>query len=513
MESTGKVNKKIVKKPMKTPCKSESEIIEDPVVTEMNETKFEVDMNDFEPKSEDFIVENDIKNEMKDEEEKTDESVPVEFKIEMESFEHTLKNGRTYKIDLTSEEVYSISLREHIHHGEIYMIHNKKNRKIYIGQARCFASKDNKRWGTFGRWKSHLNETFNATKDHCKKLNNAIRKYKPESFEVFMLVRVPMEDIDEMEIYLIDYFDSMGSDGYNMRTGGKKGKDSDETRICKSESKQIRPRNFAFVPEPILGGTEVNYETPEMIAKINKKIYRMERDRIQNDLIFPIVENKKILGYRVEGLIYKGSAILPRDFLGCTNRWNLDQALRFIEQIEYYDQFDYNIRNPHTIDINARGKNQSNGYYLPQYLHTTSEKGQMIGFRINGFPDKSYKSGKVEVIFTDKTKTMNQNYENAIDYLERLKNGTVQHKKRLDKVKPTHNGQRLPSYVSPIYEGKKESGKICGFFINRYPKADGTRIHKNFHQSSYGSLDNAFSEIIQEIERLNQEKADALAKK
>jgi hypothetical protein len=506
MESIGKVNKKIVKKPMKTPCKSKSENVENPVIVDTE--KIEV-----EPNSEDIDVEDEIEKEMEDNEEKTDESVPVEFKIEMESFEHTLKNGRTYKIDLTSEQAYSISLREHIHHGEIYLIHNKKNRKIYIGQAQCFASKDNKRWGTFGRWKSHLNETFNATKDHCKKLNNAIRKYKPESFEVFMLVRVPMEDIDEMEIYLIDYFDSMGSYGYNMRTGGKKGKDSDETRICKSESKQIRPRNFSFVPEPILGGTEVNYETPEMIAKINKKIYRIERDRIQNDLIFPIVENKKILGYRVEGLIYKGSVVLPRDFIGCTNRWNLDQALRFIEQIEYYDQFDFKIKNPHTIDLNYRHKNQSDGYYLPEYLQIHTSPYGVSGFKINGFPSSDYKSGKITKTFVDKDKTKNQNYEDAIDYLEGLKNGTIQHKKRLDMEKPSYNGIMLPDYLSPIYAGKKEGGKIRGFTINRFPKADGTRVGKNFVGSKYESLDKAFEEALKEINCLHKEKKDSLAKK
>lgn len=498
MESIGKVNKKIVNKPMKTSCKSESEIIENPVIVDTEKI-------DVEPTSKDIDEE--------DDEEKTDESVPVEFKIEMESFEHTLKNGRTYKIDLTSEEDYSISLRKHIHHGEIYLIYNKKNRKIYIGQARCFASKDNKRWGTFGRWKSHLNETFNATKDHCKKLNNAIRKYKPESFEVFMLVRVPMEDIDEMEIYLIDYFDSMGSDGYNMRTGGKKGKDSDETRICKSESKQIHPRNFAFIPEPILGGTEVHHETPEMIAKINKKIYRMERDRIQNDLIFPIVENKKILGYRVEGLIYKGSAVLPRDFVGCTNRWNLDQALRFIEQIEYYDQFDYKITNPHKIDINARGKNQSNGYYLPNYLQIWIQGNKMVGFKINGFPHSEYKSGKITMYFADENKKMNENYHDAINYLEGLKSGTIQHKKRLDMKKPTYKGQTLPSYVSPIYASTKSEGTIVGFYINRFPKADGSRCNKSFVKNETFSLDNTFEAVMQEIERLNKEKKDALAKK
>lgn len=486
MESMNQM-KKISKKPMKTSRIPESVSIESPV----------------ENKETEEILNSEI----------TNKSVLNEFKIEMEPFEYTLDDGKTYKISLTSEKDYSISLQEHIHHGEVYLIHNKKNRKIYIGQARCYTSRENKKWGTFGRWRSHLNETFNATKDHCKKLNNAIRKYKPESFEVFMLARVPMQNIDEMEIYLIDYFNSMSSRGYNMRTGGKKGKDSDETRICKSESKQIHPRNIAFVPQPIEEDTQFVIETPLMISKINKKIYRMEKERIQNDFIFPIVENKKILGYRVEGLTYQGNIVQSRDFVGCTNRWNLDQAFCFIEQIKYYDENKIKLKNPHTIDLNYRHKNRSDKYYLPEYLQLHESPYGISGFKINGFPSSDYKNGKVTKTFVDKHKTKDENYEDAIDYLEGLKNGTIQHKKILDNVKLNYNGYKLPNYVSPIYIGKKEENKIRGFKINRFPKTDGTRVCLSFSISTHGSLDNAFQEVMEEIKRLHQEKADALSKK
>lgn len=452
-----------------------------------------------------------IKTEVESTIESKEEPIVNLYKIEFEPFEHTLDTLHTYCIQLTSEKDYTISIRDHIHHGEVYLVHNKVNNKIYIGQAQCYSGRDNHTWGTFGRWKSHLNETFNATKDHCKKLNNAIRKYKPESFEVFMLVRLPMSDIDEMEVFLIDYFDSMGSNGYNMRTGGKKGKDSDETRICKSESKQIRPRDFAFIPIPIEEETPIVRETPKMIEKINKKIYRMEKDRIQNDLIFPIVENKKILGYRVEGLTHQERPVQHREFVGCRNRWNLNQAKRFIKQIQYYNEKKIKIDNPHLIDIN-RDKAQSGEYYLPEYIQIYTSPYGVSGFKINGFRHPDYKHGKITVTFVDKTKSKDDNYQNAIAYLEGLKNGTIQHEKKISMEKETYKGNVLPSYVSPIYEGKKESGKMCGFCINRFPKSDGSRFRKNFHQSSYGSLDKAFEEVMKEIERLNKEKAEELSK-
>ena len=59
--------------------------------------------------------------------------------------------------------------------GNIYLIKNKVNNKCYVGQARCYLSGNKSKWGTNGRWKSHLREAFGNSKDHCTFLNNALR--------------------------------------------------------------------------------------------------------------------------------------------------------------------------------------------------------------------------------------------------------------------------------------------------------------------------------------------------
>ena len=69
------------------------------------------------------------------------------------------------------------NLEEDLNNGQIYLIRNKINNKCYVGQATCFTGTNNNRWGTTGRWKSHLREAIKSNQDHCILLNNAIRKY------------------------------------------------------------------------------------------------------------------------------------------------------------------------------------------------------------------------------------------------------------------------------------------------------------------------------------------------
>ena len=76
--------------------------------------------------------------------------------------------------------------------GEIYLIRNKENEKCYIGQAmKMVGVVKPQKWGAQGRWKSHLREAKNTIekgqKDHCTILNQAIRKYGEDAFDVITL--------------------------------------------------------------------------------------------------------------------------------------------------------------------------------------------------------------------------------------------------------------------------------------------------------------------------------------
>lgn len=89
--------------------------------------------------------------------------------------------------------------------GHIYKITNKVNGKIYIGQtARDIEV----------RFAEHIN-----TEDDYP-LHRAIKKYGWQNFVCEEIESVPLEKLDEREIYWIEFYHS-NSSGYNATIGGK----------------------------------------------------------------------------------------------------------------------------------------------------------------------------------------------------------------------------------------------------------------------------------------------------
>jgi hypothetical protein len=60
-------------------------------------------------------------------------------------------------------------------------------------------------------------------------------------------------------------------------------------------------------------------------------------------------------------------------------------------------------------------------YYLPMYVNKYTKKGEFIGFVINGYPFSKFVSFKYKKEFADTSLSMEQNYNNCIKYLEKLK--------------------------------------------------------------------------------------------
>lgn len=93
--------------------------------------------------------------------------------------------------------------------GYIYVIKNRCNNKVYIGQTRTSIEQ---------RWKEHLRDS-----KRCKyTLYNAMRKYGIENFYIEQLDVCDVDILDEMEISYIKKFKSTDDRyGYNISTGGK----------------------------------------------------------------------------------------------------------------------------------------------------------------------------------------------------------------------------------------------------------------------------------------------------
>ncbi len=96
--------------------------------------------------------------------------------------------------------------------GVIYFIVNKFNGKKYVGQT----------VNPKKRWKEHRNKHDDTP------IDNDISKYGYANFEFIVIEKdIPIESLDEREIYWIKYFDSF-KNGYNCTIGGHvlKGQDN-----------------------------------------------------------------------------------------------------------------------------------------------------------------------------------------------------------------------------------------------------------------------------------------------
>jgi group I intron endonuclease len=95
-------------------------------------------------------------------------------------------------------------------HSGIYLIKNKINGKVYVGQTINISK----------RWKSHLfPSTFEKNKK--KPLYEAFEKYGIENFEFSVLEYCNKEFLNDREIYWIAEKKSLSPNGYNIQNGGQ----------------------------------------------------------------------------------------------------------------------------------------------------------------------------------------------------------------------------------------------------------------------------------------------------
>lgn len=91
----------------------------------------------------------------------------------------------------------------------IYMIRNKNNNKVYVGQTIDIDS----------RWMQHRSRLKSKTHEN-KHLQSAYDLYGKDAFEYILLEECNEEELDEKEIFYIQYYDSYNN-GYNQDLGGK----------------------------------------------------------------------------------------------------------------------------------------------------------------------------------------------------------------------------------------------------------------------------------------------------
>jgi group I intron endonuclease len=145
--------------------------------------------------------------------------------------------------------------------GFIYKIVNKINDKIYIGQTTKSLDE---------RWKQHKKKGSN-----CRYLKNAFEKYGINNFNFIMICVCFDEYLNKYEIEYINKFNSMAPNGYNLREGGKSGRQHEDTKNKISET--LKNRTDIFNSKAQLG----KHHTQETKMKISKKL-KGRKDFVRN---------------------------------------------------------------------------------------------------------------------------------------------------------------------------------------------------------------------------------------
>ena len=113
--------------------------------------------------------------------------------------------------------------------GLIYILTSPSG-KIYIGQTIYTLE---------SRWRDHIYDAFDPNKNHCKALNNAIKKYGRNNFKKDVLLYCNNDLLDYFEEKAIDIYVSYNVDyGYNIKRGGSSGKHSEETKRKISQTRK-----------------------------------------------------------------------------------------------------------------------------------------------------------------------------------------------------------------------------------------------------------------------------------
>lgn len=146
--------------------------------------------------------------------------------------------------------------------------------------------------------------------------------------------------------------------------------------------------------------------------------------------IYPLIKDTKLLGYSVRGLKYhKDKSTIPaKKFTDKTNRWNLDNAKKYIETVNKINKNKIEVSDWDNLHIGVRNKISLKNEILPEYINyrkssNPQNRGEIVGYAVNGYKiklddgtiKKFYKS------FCDKRESMEVKFKKAVDCLNEIK--------------------------------------------------------------------------------------------
>lgn len=370
-------------------------------------------------------------------------------------------------------ETNDFNLNDDLHNGQIYLIKNKINEKCYIGQALCFVGNNNSKWGTIGRWKSHIREATKSNQDHCILLNNAIRKYGEDGFDVLTLVKSNRNNLNELEIKFIQKYNSIQPNGYNIKEGGYNLKNSEETILKMKESHYGKEHSEETKDK--IGKTQIGNRRGEKKRiydednNLPKYIVSSRRDKILKGYIicrFPIgIKEKEYLKDIMFSIAKYGTKEkCLEEAIICLN--NLKKKYLYIDE-EVKILKETNLQKSITEKIKNKVLEK-----LPENIYPIIEENKINGYYVdNIFDNKGKKYPKR--IFNENTNRWNlDKSKKFVEILKYINNNnviltfiTTDDLEINDIEKSFYQKYYLPMYFNIL----KKKGEIIGFCINGYP--------------------------------------------
>lgn len=375
--------------------------------------------------------------------------------------------------------------------GEIYKLTCKTSGKSYIGQALKRVS-GNTKWGSIGRFKSHITEAYKSDNDHCTILNNAIRKYGKDDFILEVLKdNVPIEQLDNLEIELIEKYNTMVPNGYNIRSGGANGKITSEARI----EKRLKRTNYTLIR---------SYEEDKDLPLF------LSAKRCDN----------KIIGYRVDFPVPNEDRKILKEFINSrlSEKELYNQALDFLNNLKKEHNFDDSNLNVNVIiknrvkpkstvleNSNIDQSHDSNEEQLlenfmerkiekkkkdlPEYITPVYAKTRLIGYAVENYPDHTGKPYETKQ-FTELSSNV-KHLKAAKRYIKELeiRNKDAVFKEYIpdelkelqntgfnNSFKRSDNTNHLPKYLAHVIV----DGKKIGYQINNFPLSKDNKAKKKY---------------------------------
>lgn len=396
---------------------------------------------------------------------------------------------------------------EDLDQGEIYLVINKTNGKKYVGQAMKYVTIKNIKWGTIGRWNSHVREATSGSKDHCVLLNQAIRKYGKDNFDVTKLCDCLLIEMNELEQMYMNVHSSRAPNGYNLREGGSNGKASQESIERMKASRTGLKHNEKG---------KANISKGQLGNRRGVKVRKYEEDKELPKYISALRKGGTIYGYCV-GKYPIGTTSKEyinrqfRIYKNGTKEDALQRALAYLDELkEKYKDLQEKVQEVkdknEENDIDEKMTNKKSAK-LPNHITAIIKRKKLAGYYTDGLTGHD---GTVIPRKDFSQHAMKHNLRQAMQYIMDIgklndNRAKINDWSKIDVATKTNkygtHGRYLPKYVIVV----RSREEVIGYGVNGLPYTDETgskKHHRKMFAKSTLSLDEKYKMALAHLDQM-----------